>query len=96
MNHEQERKPCICSLRHSVIGVRCANPYEAMRSIITIFIGVLLVLPCLLVLNESENVALNIAGLVYSFALTLAVKYAKEFKTFRIKMKQLLKFMDHE
>ena len=53
-------------------------------------------LPCLLVLNESENVALNVAGLLYSFALTLAVKYAKEFKVFRIKMKQLLKFMDHE
>ena len=56
----------------------------------------LLVLPCLLVLNESENVALNIVGLLYSFALTLALKYAKEFKVFRIKLKQLLKFMDHE
>ena len=67
-----------------------------MRNIITICIGVLLVLPCLLVLNESENVALNVAGLLYSFALTLAVKYAKEFRAFRIKMKQLLKFMDHE
>ena len=67
-----------------------------MRNIITIFAGVLLVLPCLLVLNESENVALNIVGLLYSFALTLAFKYAKEFKVFRIKMKQLLKFMDHE
>ena len=56
----------------------------------------LLVLPCLLILNESDNVALNIAGLLYSFALTLALKYAKEFKVFRIKMKQLLKIMDHE
>ena len=56
----------------------------------------LLVLPCLLILNESDNVALNIAGLLYSFALTLAVKYAKEFKVFRINMKRLLKFMDHE
>ena len=67
-----------------------------MRNILTVFIGVLLVLPCLLILNESENVALNIAGLLYSFALTLALKYAKEFKVFRIKMKRLLKFMDHE
>ena len=67
-----------------------------MRNIITIFVGMLLVLPCLLILNESENVAINIAGLLYSFALTLALKYAKEFKVFRIKMKQLLKFMDHE
>ena len=67
-----------------------------MRNILTVFVGMLLVLPCLLVLNESENVALNIAGLLYSFALTLALKYAKEFKVFRIKMKQLLKFMDHE
>lgn len=67
-----------------------------MRSIITIFIGVLLVLPCLLVLNDSDNVALNVVGLLYSFALTLAIKYAKEFKAFRIKMKRLLKFMDHE
>ena len=96
MIYEQERKPNVCSLRHSVIGVRCANTYEVMRNIVTICLGVLLVLPCLLVLNESENVALNIAGLLYSFALTLAVKYAKEFKVFRIKMKQLLKFMDHE
>ena len=67
-----------------------------MRNILTVFVGVLLVLPCLLILNESDNVALNIAGLLYSFALTLALKYAKEFKAFRIKMKQLLKFMDHE
>ena len=67
-----------------------------MRNIITICIGVLLVLPCLLVLNDSENVALNIVGLLYSFALTLALKYAKEFKVFKIKLKQLLKFMDHE
>ena len=76
--------------------MRCINTYEVMRNIVTICLGVLLVLPCLLVLNESENVALNVAGLLYSFALTLAVKYAKEFKAFRIKMKQLLKFMDHE
>ena len=67
-----------------------------MRNIITICVGVLLVLPCLFVLNESENVSLNIAGLLYSFALTLALKYAKEFKVFRNKLKQLLKFMDHE
>ena len=67
-----------------------------MRNIVTVFVGILLVLPCLLVLNESDNVALNIVGLLYSFALTLALKYAKEFKVFRIKMKQLLKFMDHE
>ena len=67
-----------------------------MRNIVTICVGILLVLPCLLILNESDNVALNIVGLLYSFALTLALKYAKEFKVFRIKMKQLLKFMDHE
>ena len=67
-----------------------------MRNIVTICVGVLLVLPCLLILNESDNVALNVAGLLYSFALTLAVKYAKEFRVFRIKMKQLLKIMDHE
>ena len=83
-------------LRHSTIGVRCINTYEVMRNILTVFVGILLVLPCLLVLNESENVALNIVGLLYSFALTLAVKYAKEFRVFRIKMKRLLKFMDHE
>ena len=76
--------------------MRCINTYEVMRSIITICLGVVLVLPCLLLLNESDNVALNVAGLLYSFALTLAVKYAKEFKVFRIKMKRLLKFMDHE
>ena len=67
-----------------------------MRNIMTICLGMLLVLPCLLVLNESENIAVNIAGLLYSVALTLAVKYAKEFRVFRIKMKQLLKFMDHD
>ena len=83
-------------LCHIVIGVRCINTYEAMRNILTVFVGILLILPCLLVLNESDNVALNVAGLLYSFALTLAVKYAKEFKVFRIKMKRLLKFMDHE
>ena len=83
-------------LCNSSISVRCINTYEAMRNLVTVFVGILLVLPCLLVLNESDNIALNIAGLLYSFALTLALKYAKEFKVFRIKMKQLLKFMDHE
>ena len=83
-------------LCHSTIGVRCINTYEAMRNIVTICVGVVLVLPCLLILNDSDNVALNIVGLLYSIALTLALKYAKEFKVFRIKMKQLLKFMDHE
>ena len=83
-------------LCNSTVGVRCANTDEVMRNIITICVGMLLVLPCLLVLNESDNVALNIAGLLYSFALTLALKYAKEFRVFRIKMKQLLKIMDHE
>ena len=83
-------------LCNSSISVRCINTYEAMRNIVTICVGILLLLPCLLVLNESDNVALNIVGLLYSFALTLALKYAKEFKVFRIKMKQLLKFMDHE
>ena len=82
-------------LCHSSIGMRCINITQVMRNIITIFVGMLLVLPCLLVLNESDNVALNIAGLLYSFALTLALKYAKEFMVFRIKLKQLLKFMDH-
>ena len=67
-----------------------------MRNIVTICIGVVLVLPCLLVLNESDNVALNIAGLLYSFALTLALKYAKEFKAFRNWINNLLKIMDHE
>ena len=76
--------------------MRCANTTQVMRNIVTICVGVLLVLPCLLILNESDNVALNVAGLLYSFAFTLALKYAKEFKAFRIKMKQLLKFMDHE
>ena len=83
-------------LCNCIIGMRCINTYEVMRNILTVFVGMLLVLPCLLVLNESDNVALNIAGLLYSFALTLAVKYAKEFRVFRIKMKRLLKFMDHE
>ena len=83
-------------LRYSVIGMRCINTYEVMRNTITICLGVLLVLPCFFVLNECENVALNVVGLLYSFALTFAVKYAKEFKVFRVKMKQLLKFMDHE
>ncbi len=76
--------------------MRCANTYEAMRNIITIFVGMLLVLPCLLILNESDNVALNIAGLLYSIALTLALKYAKEFKAFRNWINNLLKIMDHE
>ena len=67
-----------------------------MRNIVTICVGVVLVLPCLLILNDSDNVALNIVGLLYSIALTLALKYAKEFKVFRVKMKQLLKFMDNE
>ena len=76
--------------------MRCANTTKAMRNILTVFVGVLLVLPCLLVLNDSDNVALNIAGLLYSFALTLAVKYAKEFKAFRNWINNLLKIMDHE
>ena len=83
-------------LCNSSISVRCINITQAMRNIVTICLGVLLLLPCLLVLNESDNVALNIVGLLYSFALTLALKYAKEFKAFRNWINNLLKIMDHE
>ena len=70
-------------LCNCIIGVRCINTYEVMRSIVTICLGVLLVLPCLLVLNESDNVDLNIVGLMYSFVFVLCVKYHERFKAFR-------------
>ena len=65
-----------------------------MKKLITIILGIVLLLPCLLVLNDNENVALNVAGLLYAIALTLAIKYSNDFKSFRARIKMLVERMD--
>lgn len=65
-----------------------------MKKLITIILGIVLLLPCLLVLNDNENVALNIAGLLYAIVLTLAIKYSNDFKSFRVRIKRLVERME--
>lgn len=65
-----------------------------MKKLITIILGIVLLLPCLLVLNDNENVALNIAGILYAIVLTLAFKYSNDFKEFRVRIKKLVERMD--
>ena len=54
-----------------------------MKTIKQCIVVSILALPCLLVLNDNDNVAINIAGLMYSFVFVLCVKYHERFKIFR-------------
>lgn len=65
-----------------------------MKKLITIISGIVLILPCLLVLNDNENIALNVAGLLYAIVLTLAIKYSNDFRSFRMRIKKLVERMD--
>ena len=54
-----------------------------MNAIKQCIVVLILALPCLLVLNDNDNVAINIVGLLYSFVFILCVKYNERFKVFR-------------
>ena len=54
-----------------------------MNAIKQCSVVLILALPCLLTLNDNDNVAINIAGLLYSFVFVLCVKYHERFKAFR-------------
>ena len=54
-----------------------------MRALNQCIVVLILSLPCLLTLNDNDNVAINIAGLLYSFVFVLCVKYNERFKAFR-------------
>jgi len=57
-----------------------------MKTILLIFAYSLLLLPCLLVLNESESFVPNLIGLTYMIAL---VSYIKHNKKIAIALKKL-------
>lgn len=65
-----------------------------MKYTLNIIILFVLLLPCLLVLNESEDYWINIVGLLYSVALSLAIKYSNDFKHVRVFMKKLVERME--
>ena len=54
-----------------------------MRALKQCIVVLILALPCLLTLNDNDNVAINIVGLMYSFVFVLCVKYNERFKAFR-------------
>ena len=54
-----------------------------MRTLNQCIAVLILSLPCLLTLNDNDNVAINIVGLMYSFVFVLCVKYNERFKAFR-------------
>ena len=54
-----------------------------MRALNQCIVVLILALPCLLTLNDNDNVVINIVGLMYSFVFVLCVKYHERFKAFR-------------
>ena len=54
-----------------------------MRALNQCIAVLILSLPCLLTLNDNDNIAINIVGLLYSFVFVLCVKYHERFKAFR-------------
>ena len=54
-----------------------------MNAIKHCIVVLILALPCLLTLNDNDNAAINIVGLMYSFVFVLCVKYNERFKAFR-------------
>lgn len=54
-----------------------------MRTLNQCIVVSILALPCLLTLNDNDNVAINIVGLLYSLVFVLCIKYHERFKVFR-------------
>ena len=65
-----------------------------MRTLNQCIVVLILALPCLLTLNDNDNVAINIAGLMYSFVFVLCVKYHERFKGFRKSMRNMMESMN--
>ena len=65
-----------------------------MRTLNQCIAVLILALPCLLTLNDNDNVAINIAGLMYSFVFVLCVKYNERLKGFRKLMRNIMESMN--
>jgi len=65
-----------------------------MRALNQCIAVLILSLPCLLTLNDNDNVAINIAGLLYSFVFVLCVKYHERLKYFRKLMRKMMESMN--
>lgn len=65
-----------------------------MKNVISYLLVLLLLAPCLLLFNESENYGYNIIGLIYSIILCLAIKYSNDFKRVRVFIKKLVERME--
>lgn len=65
-----------------------------MKNVISYLLVLLLLAPCLLLFNESENYGYNIIGLIYSIILCLAIKYSNSFKLVREFIKKLVERME--
>ena len=65
-----------------------------MNGIKQCIVVLILALPCLLTLNDNDNVAINIIGLLYSFVFVLCVKYHERLKGFRKLMRNIMESMN--
>ena len=61
-----------------------------MKSSLQCLAITILALPCLLVLNDNENVAINVVGLMYSVVLVLALKHYERLANFKVFIKNLV------
>lgn len=66
-----------------------------MKNVISYILVIVLLAPCLLLFNESENYGLNIIGLIYSIILCLAIKYSNDFRRVREFMKSMVERMEY-
>lgn len=58
----------------------------------TIFLGTIMLLPCLLIFNESEHVVVNLLGLAYISFLVYAVKRSERVKQFFIDFDTMIEY----
>lgn len=60
----------------------------------TIFLGTIILLPCLLVFNESEYILVNLLGLAYIRFLFYAANKSKRFKQFLVDFETMVQYYD--
>lgn len=65
-----------------------------MKTIKQCIVVSILALPCLLTLNDNDNVIINVVGLLYCIVFVLCVKYHERLKGFRKSMRNMMESMN--
>ena len=62
---------------------------KTFKTVIQLVVISILLLPCLLIFNESEYYAFNVIGLLYSILIVCCIKHSNKFKSAKAYIKKV-------